>query len=117
MNAKVKALDMPVVLMVVDKFILELEEQLALKDVDVSVTRAAREWLAQKGFDPTMGARPMKRVIQVQIKRPLADDLLFGDLADGGEVLVDAPEDEGQELKLKISAKKGKHKALPASAD
>ena len=80
-----KALDMPVVLMVVDKFILELEEQLALKDVDVSVTRAARQWLAEKGFDPAMGARPMKRVIQEQIKRPLADDLLFGDLADGGE--------------------------------
>lgn len=112
-----KALDMPVVLMVVDKFILELEEQLALKDVDVSVTLAAREWLAKKGFDPTMGARPMKRVIQVQIKRPLADDLLFGDLAKGGEVLVDAPEDEGQELKLKISAKKEKQKAFPASAD
>ena len=112
-----KALDMPVVLMVVDKFILELEEQLALKDVDVSVTRAARQWLAEKGFDPAMGARPMKRVIQAQIKRPLADDLLFGDLADGGEVLVDAPEEECEELKLKISAKQEKQKVLPASAD
>ena len=112
-----KALDMPVVLMVVDKFILELEEQLALKDVDVSVTRAARQWLAEKGFDPAMGARPMKRVIQAQIKRPLADDLLFGDLTDGGEVLVDAPEEEGEELKLKISAKQEKQKVLPASAD
>ena len=112
-----KALDMPVVLMVVDKFILELEEQLALKDVDVSVTRAAREWLAEKGFDPAMGARPMKRVIQEQIKRPLADDLLFGDLADGGEVLVDAPEDGGKVLKLKISAKMEEQKALPASTD
>ena len=112
-----KALDMPVVLMVVDKFILELEEQLALKNVDVSVTRAARQWLAEKGFDPAMGARPMKRVIQAQIKRPLADDLLFGDLADGGEVLVDAPEEEGEELKLKISAKQEKQKVLPASAD
>jgi len=112
-----KALDMPVVLMVVDKFILELEEQLALKDVEVSVTRAAREWLAEKGFDPAMGARPMKRVIQEQIKRPLADDLLFGDLADGGDVLVDAPEDEDKELTLKVSVKKEKQKALPASAD
>ena len=112
-----KALDMPVVLMVVDKFILELEEQLALKDVDVTVTRAARQWLAEKGFDPAMGARPMKRVIQAQIKRPLADDLLFGDLTDGGEVLVDAPEEEGEELKLKISAKQEKQKVLPASAD
>ena len=95
---------------------MELEEQLALKDVDVSVTRAAREWLAEKGFDPAMGARPMKRVIQEQIKRPLADDLLFGDLADGGEVLVDAPEGEDEELKLKVSAKKKNQKALPASA-
>jgi ATP-dependent Clp protease ATP-binding subunit ClpA len=114
-----KALDMPVVLMVVDKFILELEEQLVLKDVDVSVTRAARAWLAEKGFDPEMGARPMKRVIQEQIKRPLADDLLFGKLADGGEVLVDAPEGEDEELKLKVSPKKKKkkQKALPASAD
>ncbi len=112
-----KALDMPVVLMVVDKFILELEEQLALKDVDVTVTSAAREWLAEKGFDPGMGARPMKRVIQDQIKRPLADDLLFGDLANGGEVLVDSPEDQGTELKLTVSAKKEKQKALPAATD
>jgi ATP-dependent Clp protease ATP-binding subunit ClpA len=114
-----KALDMPVVLMVVDKFILELEEQLVLKDVDVTVTRAAREWLAEKGFDPAMGARPMKRVIQEQIKRPLADDLLFGKLADGGEVLVDAPEGEDEELRLKVSPKKKKKKkkALPASTD
>jgi len=112
-----KALDMPVVLMVVDKFIMELEEQLALKDVNITVTRAAREWLAVKGFDPKMGARPMKRVIQEQIKRPLADDLLFGKLADGGEVEVDAPAEEGRELKLTVSAKKSEPQALPASAD
>ncbi len=111
------ALDMPVVLMVVDKFVLELEEQLVLKDVDLTVTRAARQWLAEKGFDPDMGARPMKRVIQEQIKRPLADDLLFGDLTEGGEVVVDAPEGEEKELSLVISAKKKKQKALPASAD
>jgi len=108
---------MPVVLMVVDKFIMELEEQLALKDVNITVTRAAREWLAVKGFDPKMGARPMKRVIQEQIKRPLADDLLFGKLADGGEVEVDAPAEEGRELKLTVSAKKSEPQALPASAD
>ena len=112
-----KALDMPVVLMVVDKFIMELEEQLALKDVNITITRAAREWLAVKGFDPKMGARPMKRVIQEQIKRPLADDLLFGKLADGGEVEVDAPAEEGRELKLTVSAKKSEPRALPASAD
>jgi ATP-dependent Clp protease ATP-binding subunit ClpA len=112
-----KALDMPVVLMVVDKFIMELEEQLALKDVNITITRAAREWLGVKGFDPKMGARPMKRVIQEQIKRPLADDLLFGKLADGGEVEVDAPAEEGRELKLTVSAKKSEPRALPASAD
>jgi ATP-dependent Clp protease ATP-binding subunit ClpA len=117
-----KPLDMPVVLMVVDKFILELEEQLILKDVSIAVSRAAREWLAEKGFDPMMGARPMKRVIQEQIKRPLADDLLFGELAAGGEVKVRAPGEKGaaaeeKALVLKVSAKKSKPKALPASTD
>ena len=117
-----KALDMPVVLLVVDKFIMELEEQLALKDVNISVARGAREWLAEKGFDPKMGARPMKRVIQEQIKRPLADDLLFGDLSSGGEVEIYAPgeknpEETEQKLFLKIAAKEGEPKALPASAE
>ena len=117
-----KALDMPVILMVVDKFILELEEQLALKNVIITVTRAAREWLAEKGFDPKMGARPMKRVIQEQIKRSLADDLLFGELAEGGEVQVDAPGagdsgDSDDELRIEITAKGQGPKALPASAD
>jgi ATP-dependent Clp protease ATP-binding subunit ClpA len=69
-----------------------------------------------------MGARPMKRVIQEQIKRPLADDLLFGDLAGGGEVEVYAPgerksADTKKKLYLKVSAKGGEPKALPASAD
>jgi ATP-dependent Clp protease ATP-binding subunit ClpA len=117
-----KSLDMPVILLVVDKFIMELEEQLALKGVAITVTRAAREWLAEQGFDPKMGARPMKRVIQEQIKRPLADDLLFGDLAEGGDVRVDAPTKralaEGQKkLRLKVTAKKPEPKALPASTD
>jgi ATP-dependent Clp protease ATP-binding subunit ClpA len=116
-----KALDMPVILMVVDKFILELEEQLALKNVQISVSRAAREWLAETGFDPKMGARPMKRVIQEQIKRPLADDLLFGKLSEGGNVKVTAPGEKGskagaEELTLKVLAKKTKPKALPASS-
>ena len=116
-----KALDMPVILMVVDKFILELEEQLALKNVQISVSRAAREWLAETGFDPKMGARPMKRVIQEQIKRPLADDLLFGKLSEGGSVKVTAPGEKGskagaKELSLKVLAKKAKPKALPASS-
>ena len=112
-----KALDMPVVLLVVDKFIMELEEQLALKDVNIDVSRAAREWLAEKGFDPKMGARPMKRVIQEKIKRPLADDLLFGKLADGGKVTVDVNADDVEELKLAVRAKRKKTRALPASAE
>ena len=66
--------------MIVDKFILALEAQLALKDVSISVSTPARAWLAEQGFDPEMGARPMQRVIQNKIKRPLADDLLFGEL-------------------------------------
>jgi len=116
-----KALDMPVILMVVDKFILELEEQLSLKNVEITISRAAREWLAEKGFDPKMGARPMKRVIQEQIKRPLADDLLFGDLTAGGKVKVDVsrkkvPEGAEKELLLKVIANK-KPRVLPASAD
>ncbi len=117
-----KALDMPVILMVVDKFILELEEQLLLRGVHITVTRAAREWLAEQGFDPKMGARPMQRVIQEQIKRPLADDLLFGDLSEGGDVRVDAPGADGAgqsevKLVLEVSANSKEPKALPASAD
>lgn len=107
------ALDFSVVLLVVDKFILELEAQLAQKDVNISVTRAAREWLAEQGFDPKMGARPMKRVIQERIKRPLADDLLFGALSDGGEVSVDLDEDGG--LTVEARPHEQKQKALPAS--
>jgi len=115
-----KALDMPVILMVVDKFILELEEQLALKNVTISVSRAAREWLAEKGFDPKMGARPMKRVIQEEIKRPLADDLLFGELGEGGEVRVEVAAKRGakgggKKLRLKVTASKPETKALPAA--
>ena len=117
-----RALDMPVILMVVDKFIIELEEQLALKDVILTVSGTAREWLAEQGFDPQMGARPMKRVIQEQIKRPLADALLFGKLADGGEVQVQAPAEAAQgaaddKLILEVVAKSRKPKALPASAE
>ena len=116
-----KSLDMPVIMMVVDKFILELEEQLALKGVAITVSRAAREWLAEKGFDPKMGARPMKRVIQEQIKRPLADALLFGELAEGGEVRVEVPTKRdlkagNNQLRLKVKPNKPATKALPAAS-
>ncbi|MGA0265099.1 MAG: ATP-dependent Clp protease ATP-binding subunit ClpA [Lysobacterales bacterium] len=108
-----KPLDMSVVLLVVDKFILELEAQLLQKDVSITVSTSAREWLAEEGFDPKMGARPMKRVIQDQIKRRLADDLLFGDLAAGGEVKVDVAKDGG--LEVKATPKEEAPRALPAS--
>jgi len=75
---------------VVDKFLIELEGLLEAKRVTLEVSPAAREWLAENGYDRKMGARPMARVIQERIKRPLADELLFGRLANGGNVLVDA---------------------------
>ena len=96
------SLELPIILMVVDKFVLELEEQLALKNVNLTVSRTAREWLAEKGFDPKMGARPMKRVIQEQIKRVLADDLLFGGLSEGGDVMVDAPAEGEENLSIEV---------------
>ncbi len=112
-----RALDLSIILKVVDKFVLELEEQLALKNVSIAVTRTAREWLAEKGFDPKMGARPMRRVIQEQIKRPLADDLLFGDLTEGGEVRVNAPRGKGDKLQIKVIAKLASTGELPAAAE
>ena len=88
-----RALNVEVVMKVVDKFLMEMENQLADKGVNVEVSAEARRWLAEHGFDETMGARPMKRVIQEHIKRPLADELLFGSLAEGGEVRVTLKED------------------------
>lgn len=81
------------VLRVVDKFLLQLEAQLAAKNVQMDVDEVARAWLAEKGYDARMGARPMARVIQEQIKRPLAEELLFGKLAHGGRVLVEVKDD------------------------
>jgi len=84
-----RSLGMDHVLRVVDKFLIELETQLHEKQVSLSVTPAAREWLAKNGFDPQMGARPMARIIQENIKRTLADELLFGKLINGGRAMVD----------------------------
>jgi ATP-dependent Clp protease ATP-binding subunit ClpA len=79
-------LDFDHILRVVDKFLIELETQLHEKHVSVTVGPEARRWLAEHGFDPQMGARPMARVIQEHVKRPLADELLFGRLSDGGRI-------------------------------
>jgi ATP-dependent Clp protease ATP-binding subunit ClpA len=81
-------LDFEHILRVVDKFLIELEAQLADKHVVLDVDADARRWLAEHGFDPQMGARPMARVIQEKVKRALADELLFGKLAAGGKVIL-----------------------------
>ncbi|HEZ7376222.1 TPA: ATP-dependent Clp protease ATP-binding subunit ClpA [Neisseria meningitidis] len=79
----------PVIAKVVDKFLLQLEHQLLDKKVEAEFTPALRKYLAEKGFDPQMGARPMNRLIQEKIRKPLADELLFGKLAEGGFVRID----------------------------
>jgi ATP-dependent Clp protease ATP-binding subunit ClpA len=83
--------------LVVDKFIGELQAQLAGKNVTLELREPARDWLATNGYDPKFGARPMARLISTKIKQPLVDAILFGKLAEGGHVVVDA---EGNELKL-----------------
>jgi len=94
-----QALGFEHILRVVDKFLIELEVLLHEKQVSLSATPAARDWLAQHGFDPLMGARPMARLIQDKIKRPLADELLFGKLLGGGRVSLDVM---GGELALDV---------------
>jgi len=89
-----KPLGMDVIKLVVDKFIGELNGQLAEKRVLVKLTDAAREWLAKHGFDPKFGARPMQRLIHDKIKQPLAHEILFGKLAEGGSALADEKDGE-----------------------
>jgi len=88
------ALNIEIVKTVVDKFLTELQAQLDEKRVTLEVDEEARAWLAKEGYDEKMGARPMQRLIQEKIKRPLAEDLLFGDLASGGTVRVSIDNDE-----------------------
>jgi len=92
-------LDEQSVARVVDKLIVELEAQLDKNDVTIELDPAARDWVAARGYDKKMGARPMARVIQEHIKRPLAEELLFGKLAEGGHVRVEvASGGEGLQL-------------------
>ena len=86
-------LDHDVILSVVDKFLLELENQLHEKKVDPTFTPKLKDFLAKKGFDPQMGARPMARLIQDTIRKALADELLFGRLVSGGHVTIDVDDD------------------------
>jgi ATP-dependent Clp protease ATP-binding subunit ClpA len=111
-----RALDEEIILRVVDKFLLQLEGQLAEKKVEVTFTDTLRKYLAKKGFDPLMGARPMQRLIQDTIRRALADELLFGRLVDGGRLTVDLGEDEKPLLDIQPARKSDKPKAEPATA-
>lgn len=88
------ALDVKTIGFVVDKFIIELEEQLSSKGVSFQVEKSAREWLIEHGYSKTMGARPMARLIQENVKKPLAEELLFGKLANGGHVILKMKDDK-----------------------
>jgi ATP-dependent Clp protease ATP-binding subunit ClpA len=95
-----RALDTTTIMRVVDKFLIQLEEQLQEKKVEAHFTQALKDHLAKKGFDPLMGARPMARLIQDTIRRALADELLFGKLQHGGRVTIDLGDAEKIVLKF-----------------
>src|SRR5690606_28741995 len=105
-------LGMEHVLRVVDKFLIELESQLDEKNVALTATPEARDWPAAHGFDPQMGARPLARVIQDKVKRPLGDELLVGRVVSGGRVSVDVRDDE-----LLVEAFPEPEKLLPATVE
>ena len=102
-----------VVVRVVEKFILELEMQLSDRNVIIEVSKKAMDWLVGEGYDPQMGARPMARIIQENIKKPLADELLFGQLKGGGLVTVDLSKDKKLTFKYKDD-KPGKKTGKPS---
>jgi ATP-dependent Clp protease ATP-binding subunit ClpA len=113
-----KPLDEEIILRVVDKFLLQLESQLAEKKVEVTFTDALRKHLAKAGFDPLMGARPMQRLIQDTIRRALADELLFGQLTEGGRLTVDVDADGKVQLDIQPAKRSdNKPKAEPATAE
>jgi ATP-dependent Clp protease ATP-binding subunit ClpA len=89
-----KALAQETMVRVVDKFIAQLEVQLTEKNVAIVLSDEAREWLATKGYDPSMGARPLTRVIQEHVKKPLAEEILFGGLNEGGTVILNVEDDK-----------------------
>lgn len=110
-----RALDEEIILRVVDKFLLQLEGQLAEKKVEVTFSDSLRKQLAKKGFDPLMGARPMQRLIQDTIRRALADELLFGRLVDGGRLAVDIDAEGKTVLDIQPPRRSDKPKAEPAT--
>jgi ATP-dependent Clp protease ATP-binding subunit ClpA len=111
-------LDEQSIVRVVDKLVVELEAQLDKNDVTIELEPAARDWIAARGYDKKMGARPMARVIQEHIKRPLAEELLFGRLADGGHVRVEAaPDRESLVLTVEPTVRELEHLPESASVD
>ena len=97
-----------VIRLVVDKFVMQLDAQLADRNVEIELTEAALDWLGERGYDERYGARPLARVVQEHIKKPLADELLFGGLTGGGLAIVDVVDG-----KLQVSVKAPPPKALP----
>jgi ATP-dependent Clp protease ATP-binding subunit ClpA len=107
-RVRFQPLDFSVMGSIVDKFIGELDAQLRERKATIQITEAARAWLAKRGYDRDNGARPLARVVQSEIKKPLGDELLFGRLEHGGEVVVDAPKGDDGELSFTYTS-------LPAS--
>lgn len=93
---------------VVEKFVLQLENQLEDRNVTIEISPEARTWLAKRGFDPEMGARPLSRTIQEHVKKPMAEELLFGKLAKGGSVKIDVDKKDAEKLAFKYIADKPK---------
>jgi ATP-dependent Clp protease ATP-binding subunit ClpA len=98
------ALSQEIIEMVVDKFILQLEAQLADRNVTIALTAKARKWLAVRGYDEAFGARPLGRLIQEHVKKPMADELLFGSLQKGGGVKIDVDKNDPDKLSFKFIA-------------
>ncbi|MEM9404153.1 MAG: ATP-dependent Clp protease ATP-binding subunit ClpA [Pseudomonadota bacterium] len=103
------ALDETSIIRVVDKLIVELEAKLGSNDVTLELDDDARQWIADRGYDPKMGARPMARLIQEHIKRPLADELLFGELAEGGHVRITVAKDGELAFEIERQVKELEH--------
>jgi ATP-dependent Clp protease ATP-binding subunit ClpA len=92
---------------VVDKFMVELNGQLAAKKIVLTISKKVRKWLAEKGYDPQYGARPLARVIQTEIKDALSDQILFGQMQKGGEVHIDLKKDK-LNFKYKFAERKAR---------
>ncbi len=109
-----KALAQETMVRVVDKFIAQLEAQLTEKNVGLQLSEEARQWLAHKGYDPAMGARPLARVIQENVKKPLAEEILFGELAEGGTAHIKVKDDK---IAFDIDKAGKPRKAVPAAKE